>query len=245
MSVNTELQLFRDLKFTYLEHRIERSVYDKRKRKLFLFMEQIRICLSNNLSSLSNTFIVDSTPLEICKLSRANRSSICSTLDIKPTFGYCAATKTRYFGYKLHAVCDENGVIHSFDFTPANIHDIHYLKDVKHNLKNCTLIGDKGYLSADYQIDLFNYSNINLSVPLRKNQINFENYSEIKRKKRKRIETIFSQLGAQFTMVANYAKTFSGFSTRILSKITAFTMIQNLNYFVFYRELNKIKVNLY
>ncbi len=47
-------------------------------------------------------------------------------MDVKPSYGYCAANKTRYFGYKLYAVCDENGIIHSFDFTPANIHDIHY-----------------------------------------------------------------------------------------------------------------------
>ena len=244
MSINTELQLFRCLKNSPLEHKIERTVYNRRKRRLFPFLELIRSSLSESLSALSTTFIVDSTPLEICKYSRANRSAICSTVDIKPSYGYCAATKTRYFGYKLHAVCDENGVIHCFDFTPANIHDIHYLKDSKHNLKNCTLIGDKGYLSIDYQLDLFTSSNINLSVPMRKNQSNFQPYCPVKRKKRKRIETIFSQLDAQFTMVANYAKTFSGFKIRILSKITAFTMIQNLNYFVFNRELNKIKVNL-
>jgi hypothetical protein len=98
-------------------------------------MEQIRIFLSNNLSSLSNTFIVDLTTLEIYKLSRANRSSICFTLDIKPTYGCCAVTKTRYFGYKHNVVSDENGVIHSCDCTPENIHDIHYLKNIKHNLK--------------------------------------------------------------------------------------------------------------
>lgn len=80
---------------------------------------------------------------------------------------------------------------------------------------------------------------------MRKNQSNFQTYCLEKRKKRKRIETIFSQLDAQFTMVANYIKTFSGFKTRILSKITAFTMIQNLKYFVFNRDLNKIKVNLF
>ena len=146
MSINTELQLFRCLKNSPLEHKIERTVYNRRKRRLFPFLELIRSSLSESLSALSTTFIVDSTPLEICKYSRANRSAICSTVDIKPSYGYCAATKTRYFGYKLHAVCDENGVIHCFDFTPANIHDIHYLKDIKHNLKNCTLIGDKGYL---------------------------------------------------------------------------------------------------
>jgi hypothetical protein len=75
-------------------------------------------------------------------------------------------------------------------------------------LKNYTLIGDKGYLSADYLLDLLNSSSINLSIPIRKNQINFQMYCPVKRKKRKRIETIFSQLDAQFTLTTNYAKKF-------------------------------------
>ncbi|WP_394335859.1 transposase [Flavobacterium croceum] len=115
---------------------------------------------------------MDSTPLEICEFEPI----IYSTIDIRPSYGYCTATKKRYFKYKLHAVCDENSIIHSFNFTPANVHDIHYLKDIKHNLKNCTLIGNKEYLNTEYQIDLFNSSNINLNVPMRKNQINFQTY---------------------------------------------------------------------
>lgn len=129
MSINSELQLLRDLKYTCLEPKIELTVYNRRKRKLFPFLELLRSSLSESLSALSSTFIVDSTLLEICKYSRANRSSICSIcsiVDLKPTYGYCPASKTRYFGNKLHAVFDENGVIHSFDFTSANVHDIHY-----------------------------------------------------------------------------------------------------------------------
>jgi hypothetical protein len=59
-------------------------------------------------------------------------------------------------------VCDENAVVHSFDFTPADIHDVNCLKDVKYNLQNCELIGDRGYISADYQRDLFDYGQIKL-----------------------------------------------------------------------------------
>ena len=41
---------------------------------------------------------------------------------------------------------------------------------MKEQLSNCTLIGDKGYLSAEVQIDLFNYANIQLDIPKRTNQ---------------------------------------------------------------------------
>lgn len=244
MSINSELQLFRCISGTELEGKIERTVYNKRKRKLFPYIEKIRKTLSAKFSEFTDVFIIDSMPLEICKISRANRSGICSTENIQPNFGYCAAQKTRYFGYKLHAVCDKNGVFHSFDFSPANVHDINYLNDVKESFKNCLLIGDRGYISKKLQVDLFNYSNIKLSVPMRKNQHDFVAYSKTNSKIRKRIETVFSQLNGQFFIHINLAKTFEGLATRITSKITSFTMIQYLNFFVFKRSLNKIKMNL-
>ncbi len=74
-----------------------------------------------------------------------------------------------YFGYKLHAVCSVNGVIGDFDLSKASVHDIHYLKDIKNQMKDCVLLADKGYLSSKYQFDLFTHSNIKIEVPMRKN----------------------------------------------------------------------------
>ena len=244
MSINSELQLFRCISGTVLDGKIERSVYNKRKRKLLPYIEKIRETLSGKFADFTDVFIVDSTPIEICKISRANRSAICTTDEIKPSFGYCAAQKSRYFGYKLHAVCDKNGIFHSFDFSPANVHDVNYLNDIKENFQNCLLIGDRGYISKEIQMDLFNYSRINLSVPMRKNQHDFVEFSRMKSKIRKRIETNISQLCGQFTINTNFAKTFQGLATRIVSKITSFTMIQYLNFFVLKRSLNKLKINL-
>lgn len=244
MSINTELQLFRYLKGTYLESMIERSIYNKRRKKLFDYIELIRKRLSSKFSQFTDVFVVDSMPTPICKYARAGRSSICSTYEIQPSFGHCASQKSKYFGYKLHAICDKNGVFHSFDLAPAHIHDVNYLNDVKHTISNCTLIGDRGYISADYQSDLFTHASIHLSVPMRKNQYNFMPFSKAKAKIRKRIETNFSQLHGQFLWMVNHAKSFLGLATRLLSKITAFTMIQYLNVFVFNRSANKIKVNL-
>ena len=46
MLYNVELQLFRALKGTYFEDKIERSVYNKRRRKLAGYIENFRQCLS-------------------------------------------------------------------------------------------------------------------------------------------------------------------------------------------------------
>lgn len=87
-----------------------------------------------------------------------------------------------------------------------------------------TILGDKGYLSIDYQRDLFSDNQIEFEVPMRRNQKDYKTQAYIFRKSRKRIETLFSQLCDQFMIRRNYAKSFDGFKKRILSKIMALTI---------------------
>lgn len=229
MGIDSEYQLFRYLPNS-LSTRIERSVYNRRKRRLFMHREELRFKITNHMITATDDFIVDSMPLEICKLSRSVRSSICKEdYTTAPNKGYCASQKSHYYGYKLHAVCTTSGVFTSFDLTEASVHDIHYLKDIKHLYQDCTILGDKGYLSIDYQLDLFQTRNIQLEVPMRTNQHNYQPQAYTFRKARKRIETLFSQLCDQFMIRRNYAKSFDGFKNRILSKIMALTVIQLIN----------------
>ena len=244
-TIDSEYQLFRDLKDTSLDNLIERSVYNKRKRKLFPYINELRKKLVQKLNCGQDYFIVDSMPLEVCKNARAARSRICKEQGHAfPNHGFCAAQNARYYGYKLHAVCSVDGVFENFDLSPASVHDIHYLKDIQQQMTDCVILGDKGYLSGDIQINLFESVNIKLETPMRNNQKGFKPYPFLFKKSRKRIETLFSQLCDQFMIRRNYAKTFEGFKTRILSKITALTTIQYLNKIVLNRNMNQIKINL-
>ncbi len=244
MSIDSECQLFRVLP-EVLKNKIERSVYNRRKRKLFFAIEFIRAELSKKFNEYENYFVVDSMPLEVVKLSRSARSKICKEdFYNSPNIGFCASQNMRYYGYKIHAVCSIEGVFKSFDISKASVHDIHYLKDIKEQFNNCVVLADKGYLSADYQLDLFESKRIKLEVPMRKNQLNYKKQTYIFRKKRKRIETLFSQLCDQFMIRRNYAKSFQGFKTRILSKLTSLTIIQFINKFTFDRNINNLKISI-
>lgn len=149
MSIDSECQLFREISID-LKNKIERSVYNRRKRKLFFAMEFIRNELSNKFNKLENYFVVDSMPLEVVKLSRSNSSKICKEeFYSAPNRGFCASQNMHYYGYKIHAVCSVEGVFKSFDISKASVHDIHYLKDIKEQFNNCVILADKGYLSAD------------------------------------------------------------------------------------------------
>lgn len=59
MSKNTELQLFRYLKGTCLEDKIERSIYNKRQRELFDYTEKIRKELNEKFAECTDVFVVD------------------------------------------------------------------------------------------------------------------------------------------------------------------------------------------
>ncbi len=244
-SIDSEHQLFREIKGWEIETKIERSVYNRRKRKLFPYIEKLRIKMAEKFNEFENYFVIDSMPLEVCKMARSSRSKICKEVDYAiPNKGFCASQNLHFYGYKLHAICTINGVFQSFDLSPASVHDIHYLQDIKTQLSDCVILGDKGYLSLTIQLDLFNEVNIELETPKRKNQKDYKPQFYQFKKYRKRIETLFSQLCDQFMIRRNYAKSFEGFKTRILAKITTLTTIQYLNKFVFNRNINNLKINL-
>jgi hypothetical protein len=103
------------------------------------------------------------------------------------------------------------------------------LKNVKYEISECTLLGDKGYLSCEVQLDLFQTAKIRLETPMRINQKNYKPQFYLFRKHRKRIETLFSQLDDQFMFYRNYAKDIQGIFTGIVAKITAVTALQYIN----------------
>ena len=245
MSIDSENDLFRQLKNSSIPNLIERSQFNKRRKKLFEFSEKVRLTLASSFLEFEDYFIIDSMPLEICKKARQNRIKICKKdFETAPSKGYCASQDTWFYGYKLHGICSVSGVFHSIDITKANVHDIQILKDVKSQLSDCVLLGDRGYLSSKQQLDLFETANITLETPMRTNQKDYKKQAYVFRKSRKRIETLFSQLCDQFKIRNNYAKSFDGFKTRILAKITALTLVQYINKFIFDRPINNIKIQI-
>jgi len=245
LSIDSKNNLFIKLNREYKKqfpNLINRSNYNIRRRNLSSMIEELRKVLSDKIITAENIFIIDSMPLEVCKLSRASIAKICrEDFHTSPDKGFCASQKTYFYGYKLHALCNINGIFTPFDLTKASIHDIHYLNDVKQKISNAFLLGDKGYISQEIKTDLFHSENIVSQTPFRSNQGNYKNHPFLLRKSRKRIEILFSQLCDQFMIRRNYAKSFSGFRTRIISKITALTISQFINKFFNLKPISLIK----
>ena len=103
--------------------------------------------------------------------------------------------------------------------------------------------GDKGYIGADVQLDLFETAHIRLECPYRLNQKDWKPTFIPFAKARKRIETIFSQLTDQFLVIRNYAKITNGLFARIIGKISTLTILQYVN-FINDKPIGRIKYAL-
>ncbi|WP_298412277.1 transposase [Hydrotalea sp.] len=112
---------------------------------------------------------------------------------------------------------------------------------MKELFSNCIITGDKGYIGRQHQINLFETAGIQLEVSLRSNQKEERPFIRILKKVRKRIETVFSQLCNQFMIQRNYAKSFVGFKSGILAKVTGFTVLQFLNRFIYNKPAGRVK----
>jgi Transposase DDE domain len=211
---------------------IHRSNFNKRRRRLQLYIHEVNKQLSGVLNEAEDVFLIDSIPVPVCKIAREKRCRFESeSFEKAPDKGYSAVTKSYYYGYKLHLVTSVKGIFYSMDLTKASVHDISYLKEIEYSgISNAILIGDKGYLSKQVQTDLFSKCDIKLETPKRNNQTAQQSWHPVFRKSRKRIETLFSQLCDQMMLKRNYAKSLNGLNTRLISKIAAVTTLQYINH---------------
>ena len=225
---------------------VSRRQFNDRRKSVSALCEQIRSRIANHIDGGEDYFCIDSKPIEVCRVARGKRCKMGRYGEFAkaPDFGYCASQGCYFFGYKFHALCGLSGVIHSYDLSKASVHDINYLNDIKPLYHDCSIFGDKGYIGAEVQLDLFETANIKLECPYRLNQKDWKPTFVPFAKARKRVETIFSQLTDQFLVIRNYAKDANGLFARIISKVSAMTALQYINY-INNKPIGRIKYALY
>ena len=160
---------------------------------------------------------VDSTPLPVCKNKRINRNKVCK--------GVAQRGKTSlgwFYGFKLHGVCDINGVLLSVTITPGNIDDREVLSSLFNGI-NGTIIGDAGYLLKKEYWQKFFEENKYLFTSVRNNMkkiMTKEQHETLK--KREIIETVWSVLKGNLSIVYSLARSIRGLFRHYLYSIIAY-----------------------
>ncbi len=202
----------------------DQSQYNRRAKGLKPITEKLILKIQKHLNiEKSRVRILDTTPVPVVKLSRAQRRKILT--DKKQiAIGYCATQRTYYCGLKLNLVVNRNGIPCKYYLKPANKSDMRCLEEIlvenekkkKRELSNIILIADKGYISDSNKEWVKRCWQITLVTGYRRN-MKKQNTKKEKQlfRKRKIIETVNSQLKDQMNLERLRAKSYEGISSRI------------------------------
>lgn len=234
LSIDSENLLWSKLKTDYkslFSHLICRTRFNRRRRRLQSFIEQLQAKVAVCLEKESEALVVDSIPVPVVKLARESTyKSFRQSFDTAPAKGYSAVSRSWFIGYKLHVIIYDNGVVQQSCVTKGNVHDINFLKQVESLPQGKFLLGDKAYRSMPLQMDLFEKFEVRLKVPFRVNQHDYKHHPKKYRRKRQMVETFFAQMTDQFHVKRNYAKSYEGLQTRLSSKLSAMSLLNWINF---------------
>lgn len=122
LSIDSENYLFKRLNAECpgaIPNLISSWLYNQRRG------ENIRLSIAKEIDGDEDVFSIDAKPIKVGQNAHANRCQMGKDdIEHAPSWGYCASQNKYYYGYKLHALCRISGVIHSYDMTTANVHDL-------------------------------------------------------------------------------------------------------------------------
>jgi hypothetical protein len=213
----------------------ERSRFNRRRRDLAPVINLLRQAILQALDlaldlAQDSQCIIDSLPVPVVQLYYVPQASVEWKV-AGATFGHCCSKKQAIFGYKLHLLLTQSGVIRDFELAPANLPDLVIGQELLANHTDLHVLGDKGYISQAVADDLRTQRHIELITVPRSNQHSqpSDAFRHLHAHLRQLIETVNSQLALQFHVETNHAHSFWGLTARLHTKLTAHTLCVWLN----------------
>jgi hypothetical protein len=164
--------------------------------------------------------VIDSFPVAVCRFARAKRCKLFKGL---AAYGKELGNQT-FYGFRLHVKINSIGMIQTFDLAPANVHDIHMLRELTET-DSGLLLGDRAYLSEALRQELLEKQALELSVPTKYGKASQLDSLQLRVRKRIRrlIETVGSQLTHYFAIKRVWARDLWHLTSRVCRKVLAHT----------------------
>jgi hypothetical protein len=206
----------------YLAGRLSTSRFNRRLHALASWLEGL-LALLGELFATGEAFVLDSLPLPVCRRARAGRGR---KVRGRAYYGYCAAKREKFFGWRLHLVTTPDGVPVAFTILPASCHDLTPVHELTAHLPaGAAVYTDKAYNSRADEASILADTGVHL-VPQRKATMPPNTWLEkvALREHRRRIETSNSQLEAMGVQRLR-ARTNPGFELKVLASLLALTFM--------------------
>jgi len=198
--------------------RIHRTTFVRQAANLVGIKAQLWQALRQVLPYDPALSIVDSAPLPVCRLARAYR---CRRFAGQATYGYDEMSKQVFYGFRLHLRVAWPGVIVAAELAPAHVHDLHLVPELAPPTPGW-LLGDRNYWSPRLHTELRKQGVI-MVTPYKSAKHERHPWPRWLTQKRRRVETVLSQLIQRFKVRAMWARDLWHLSARLWRKILAHT----------------------
>ena len=204
---------------------LTQSQFNRRARDLRFLLDALRQDWASQLGvQCERHFLLDTTPVPVVGY---RRDKTHSAFYGSAAYGYCAARRLKYFGYKLVLLTTLDGIPCAFELVSANTDERVAAEEVLATLPtDVDLWLDKGFIGADWQA-AWRAQGIRLWSAKRENQQaqNPPAFDRLLNSVRERIETTYDQLKEGGRSVEHtLAKTIDGLCARVATKIASLTM---------------------
>jgi hypothetical protein len=207
------------------------SELNRRTRWLHGALDPLRRSLVAQLPSATSTLLgVDTSPLPVKHRTRVRRgrgTTFDGPADLTASFGYCAAKRTWFFGFRLAVLAPlADGVPRHWALCPAAVDEREGAAELLRGETGLLLVADRGFDGATMQARLGHQDGILLTPPrkLRRYQPS-PLVRAFVRRRRNRSERPFAVLQDRFALHQHRARTFWGLLTRLTAKLVACTLL--------------------
>ena len=204
---------------------LNQSQFNRRARSLRYLLNELRKEWASQLGiQWQEHFLLDTTPIVVVGYRRdKSHSDFLGSA----AYGYCAARRMKYFGYKLVMLTTLDGTPYSFELVPANTDEREAADEILDTLPvGSNSWSDKGFLDEDWQAD-WRKRGIFVWTAKRANQKeqNPPEFDQLLNQVRERIEGAFDILKEGGRSVEKtLAITVEGLCSRIIAKISGVTL---------------------
>ena len=204
---------------------LDQSQYNRRARSLRYLLNELRKDWIIDLGGQwENHFLLDTTPVPVVGYRRdKSQSHFQSSAD----YGYCAARRMKYFGFKLVMLTTLEGTPFSFELVPANTDERQAADEILDTLSSGSNVwSDKGFIGDDWQ-SAWQNQGVQVWTTKRENQTqqNPPAFDQLLNQVRERIEGSFDILKEGGRSVERtLAITVDGLCSRIIAKISSVTL---------------------
>lgn len=234
LSFESETQYLSFMRANYLSlfpKLCDQSQFNRRARALRFVVEELRRAWLRELGATKDLFfLMDTKPVPVVSYKRSKKHS-----DFRQSagYGYCPARHFHYFGYKFVAVTTFDGLPVAFEMVAANTDERVAAEEVLSALRSCDIFGDKGFIGAEWQQEVKEQSGNRVWTAKRVNQKAQNPYwfDRLLNSVRERIEGSFNELqNTGRNLERLLAKTVIGLTTRVIAKVTSYTLKQLLRH---------------